>query len=181
MPLLLVGVKMKHLVLVGFMGTGKTAIGKQVARRLSLPFIDTDQKIEEQAGKTIPQIFAEEGETGFRNRESATIRSVVEGPTAVIATGGGTLLRSENLENLRKRGILICLTAHPEVILERVKHNPNRPLLANSDNLLQRITELLETRRPVYAQADFTIDTSHRDMDEIAQEVIQIWQQHQED
>lgn len=172
---------MKHLVLVGFMGTGKTAIGKRVARSLSLPFIDTDQKIEEQAGKTIPQIFAEEGETGFRHRESTMIRSVVEGPTAVIATGGGALLRRENLENLRKRGLLICLTAQPEVILERVKRNLNRPLLANTNNLLQRITELLEARRSAYAQADFIIDTSHRNIEEIVQEVIQIWRQYQEE
>jgi shikimate kinase len=158
------------IILIGFMGTGKSAVGRALSRRLSTRQIDTDHEIERRFGKPIPRIFAEDGETAFREAETGLLREMAaaEEPGArkpmVISTGGGTPLREENAALLRSIGSVVLLDAAPRVILERVAHNlPNRPLLASSPlPPLERIRQLLAERRPRYiAAANHIIDTSY--------------------
>lgn len=163
---------MGNLILVGFMGTGKSAVGKLLARRLSRPFVDLDRKIEKEAGGSIPKIFAAEGEAGFREREARAVREAAELKEHVIATGGGVMLREENIRLLKKSGKLICLTANADAILQRTLATlPSRPLLAGYEPR-ERVEELLKLRAPFYAQADVTIDTSDKSVDQVAEEIL---------
>ncbi len=139
-----------NLILVGFMGTGKSAIGRRVAEQLALPFVDTDDEIVQLAGMPIPEIFAASGEAGFRALEHRVAIDVAQRGGCVIATGGGIVLDPANLDAFRESGLLIALTAEPETILKRVGSDTNRPLLQHPDRL-ERITELLEQRRDIYA------------------------------
>jgi shikimate kinase len=141
------------------MGTGKSTVGKAVAACLHRKFIDTDHVIEKKTGMTIPALFADKGEPHFRALEQEVIAQVCAEDGLVIATGGGALLNETNLTNLRASGVLICLTATPEVIFARVRGNTHRPLL-QGDDPLGKIRALLAARTPVYAKADQTIDTS---------------------
>jgi shikimate kinase len=164
---------MMVIVLIGFMGTGKSAVGRALARRLGARHVDTDQEIERRAGKSIPRIFAEDGEAAFRQAETDLLNEFTEVSTpadaggrnhTILSTGGGTPLREENALLLRRLGTVVLLDAAPKVILKRVGHNlPNRPLLAGSPlPPLQRIQELLGERRPRYiAAANHIIDTSY--------------------
>ncbi|MBI3323828.1 MAG: shikimate kinase [Candidatus Omnitrophica bacterium] len=154
------------------MGTGKSAVGKILAKRLNLPFVDLDRKIEKEAGWAIPQIFAAEGEAGFREREARAVREAAELEQHVIATGGGVMLREENIQRLKKSGKLICLTANPDVILQRTLTTlPSRPLLAGHDPR-ERVDQLLKLRAPFYAQADLTVDTSEKTVEQVAEEIL---------
>src|SRR5687768_13052601 len=119
-----------NIVLVGFMGTGKSAVGQRLARRLGKRFIDTDLRIVEAAGCSVAAIFQAEGERGFRDRETELLRTLVGSSNGVVATGGGILGRDENVELLQRIGPLVCLTARPELILERTRPWEERPLLA---------------------------------------------------
>ena len=159
------------IVLIGFMGTGKSAVGQVLAQRLGCNYLDTDAEIEREAGKTIPQIFTEEGEAAFRARETAVLSSLAPpevngdwgGGALILSTGGGTPLRDENAALLRQIGAVIWLQASPEAILSRVGPDfRSRPLLADySDNPRGRIESLLAERAPRYfALADFALDTS---------------------
>lgn len=159
------------IVLTGFMGTGKSVVGRRLAQRLALPFIDLDDAIEAAAGMTIPEIFASEGEAGFRRRERGMIASVANCERGVMAAGGGAVLDPENLRNLRTGGMLVCLTADPAVIVDRLKDDAGRPLLQSPDRLA-RICELLEQRAAAYAQADLTIDTSTANIEEIVDRIV---------
>lgn len=142
------------------MGTGKSTIGKAIAKRLGRPFLDTDLLIEKEAGMTIPHIFAEQGEERFRLLERTIIGQVCDQQwEAVIATGGGAMVNEENAQKLKDSGTVICLTATPEVILARVQGNDDRPLLKGEDPL-RKIQTLLNARAEAYAKADITIDTS---------------------
>lgn len=165
---------MKNIVLLGFMGTGKTAIGKKVAERLDMDYLDVDELIEEEAGISISEIFSRFGEAHFRDLESKMVEKVSQYENKVMATGGGIVLRKENMDNLRKKGILICLTARPEVILERTKDEHHRPLL-EVDYPLATVKELLKFRAPYYAQADYSIDTSPLTIDQVVEEVIKLY------
>jgi shikimate kinase len=160
--------KRSNIVLVGFMGTGKTAVGRALAARLGRTFVDTDRWIAEDAGLPIPRIFAEQGEVAFREREAAAIVRAAALSHAVIATGGGALGRSENVERLRATGILVCLTARPEVILARTRPWTDRPMLAGAADPAARVAELLAARETLYAQADFAVDTSDIHVSEVA-------------
>ena len=160
------------IVLTGFMGTGKTVVGRRLAERLALPFIDLDDAIEAAASMAIPEIFASEGESGFRRRERELIASVANRGSCVVATGGGAVLDPENVRNLRTGAFLVCLVAEPAVILQRLGTDVRRPLLQSSDRLA-RIRELLEQRGPAYAQADLSIETSGADVEEIVDQIIQ--------
>lgn len=163
---------MSNLILVGFMGTGKSAVGKLLAQKLNRTFVDLDRKIEKEAGWNIPQIFAFEGETGFREREARAVREAVEMKDHVIATGGGVMLNEENVRLLKKSGTLVCLTASPDVILRRTTTTlPTRPLLAGHEPR-QRVEELLKLRAPFYAQADLTVDTSDKSVEKVAEEIL---------
>ena len=164
-----------NIVLIGFMGTGKSAVGRVLARRTGWRHLDTDAEIERAAGRTIPEIFTEEGEPAFRARESALLSSLAPspnpappllgagGPSLILSTGGGTPLRPENAALLKQIGTVVWLRVAPPAILARVQRSLHeRPLLAaHQDDPLGRITALLEDRTPHYASlADHTLDTS---------------------
>lgn len=159
------------IVLTGFMGTGKSVVGRRLAERLSLPFVDLDQAIEAAAEMPISEIFATEGEPGFRRRERELIASIANQRNGVIATGGGAILDPENAGHLKAGAILVCLVAEPAVILQRLESDTGRPLLQGSDRL-GRIRELLEQRGPAYAQADMFIETSGVDVEEIVNRIV---------
>lgn len=159
------------IVLTGFMGTGKSVVGRRLAERLALPFIDLDDVIEVTTGMVIADIFASEGEPGFRRREREIIASMASRDNCVIATGGGAVLDPENLRHLKTGAVLVCLTAEPAVILQRLGNDASRPLLQGPDRL-DRIRRLLEQRAHVYAQADLSIDTSRADIGEIIERIV---------
>ncbi|MCX7765735.1 MAG: shikimate kinase [Candidatus Sumerlaeia bacterium] len=161
-----------NIILVGFMGTGKTEVGKALAEQLSFTYIDTDEIIEKIAGKSIPQIFSEYGEAHFRQLEKSVIQNLVNLQHHVIATGGGAVIFDENIENMKRAGIVICLTASPEVIYERIKHDTYRPLLQVPDPQ-QRIRELLSQRQAQYQKADFSIDTSQLTIAEVSKIILE--------
>jgi len=162
---------MGNVALIGFMGTGKSSVGIRLAERLKWKFIDTDCRIQERVGMCIPEIFQRYSEEGFRREESKVIQEVAQLNYCVIATGGGVVLREENIQKLRKSSILICLQAEPEVILQRIKGDDSRPLL-NQQNPLKIIKKLLDIRGENYRCADFYVDTSHRDLDSIIEEIL---------
>lgn len=170
-----------NIVLIGFMGTGKSTIGRALARRLDWRFVDTDLVIEKVAGIDIPTLFLEEGESAFRDREATAILGISAGERQVIATGGGAVLREENVAALRGNGVVVLLTARPEVILERVGRRPEqRPLLAGETSPLARILNLLGERGPTYQKAAHVIvDTSERSPRAVVEEVVRLaerWQ-----
>jgi shikimate kinase len=163
---------MQNIVLTGFMGTGKTAVGRELSRLLSMQFIDIDAEIEAGQKMTITEIFQRFGEKYFRDLETATIRKVAVGKNLVISTGGGAVLREENMEALRENGIVFCLDAHPETILERTNESDDRPLLRAEDTLA-KIKELLDFRRPFYRTAGTLIDTEGKTPLQIAEEIVE--------
>jgi 3-dehydroquinate synthase len=163
---------MTHLILAGFMGTGKSTVGRLLAKRLHLSFIDCDSAIEDTAGTSIPEIFAAEGEAAFRALETAVLTRVLKGESSVVALGGGALTIPENLALAKSAGPLICLAADPAVILERVSATPGtRPLLKVADPLT-KIRELLESREASYLQADVQVDTTHLQPAQVVDEVM---------
>lgn len=148
------------------MGTGKTSIGKRVAQSLGFDFVDTDELITESEGKTITEIFSDEGEDYFRDIETKTLRSCGSHYKQVISTGGGIVLSEENRQILSQSGYVIWLKASAKAILERVSRNRERPLLHTSDPL-QKIKDMLKERKKLYASsADFTIDTDELTLEE---------------
>jgi shikimate kinase len=167
-------VKRSNIVLIGFMGTGKSAVGRALAAQLGWRFVDTDALIEAAAGEPIHRIFAEAGEAVFRSYETSAIAQAADLRAAVIATGGGALGRPENVERLRSTGLLVCLTARPEIILKRTAPWANRPMLAAAADPAARITELLAARAAHYAQADFTLDTSDVTIEAVAVAIAQL-------
>jgi shikimate kinase len=152
----------KSIVITGFMGTGKTTVGKRLSEEYNLEFIDTDELIEKKAGnKKVNKIFAKFGEAHFRKLEKEVIREVAEKKDAVIATGGGAIVDKENLAVLKKcSSIIICLTSRPDVIVLRTRNEKGARPLLNSDNPLIKIEELLKKRVDAYSKADVIIDTS---------------------
>jgi len=163
---------MKNIVLTGFMGTGKTEVGRILAQKLNYTLVDADTEIEKEQKITITEIFKQYGEPKFREIESGVIKQISELEKAVISTGGGAVLKQENMDNLRKKGVIFCLTASPETILQRTSINSDRPLL-QVENPLQKIKELLEFRRPYYEKADIMIDTEDKSPMEVADEIIE--------
>ena len=160
-----------NIILVGFMGTGKSVVGKRLAARLGHEFLDTDALVVESAGQPIAAIFAAEGEAGFRDRETAVVRALMGITHAVVATGGGILGRDENFTRLRQIGPLVCLTARPAVILERTRPWIDRPMLSRAPDPLAAVEQLLSERAPRYALADLTVDTSDETVDEVVEEI----------
>ena len=161
------------IALIGFMGTGKTVAGKVLAGKLDKEFIELDSLIERKAGKTIPEIFRQEGEVAFRELEIEAVKEVAGRRNMVIACGGGVVLNKINIDRLRKECLIVYLTASPDVILQRTADSiRERPLLNVGDRALA-VRELLESRKPFYEQAaDIKVDTSERDIDSIAEQII---------
>lgn len=162
---------MKNIVLTGFMGTGKTAVGKELSRLLNMKLIDLDTEIEKAENMTINEIFKQFGEPRFREIETDMVKKLSEYQKSIISTGGGVVLRQENMDILRKKGIIICLKAKPETILKRTSNNTGRPLL-QVENPIERIKELLNFREPFYEKADIIIDTEDKTPLQIAEEII---------
>jgi len=151
---------MSHILLAGFMGTGKSTVGRALAEVLHLPFADCDDRITTLAGKAIPQIFTEDGEAAFRALETHVLASLLQEQSHVLALGGGALNSEENRALAKRAGALICLTADPATIYQRVSAQPGqRPLLQVADPMA-RIRELLDARQSSYAQADVMVDTT---------------------
>lgn len=171
---------MKNVVLIGFMGTGKTSVGRLLAARLGCAFHDLDKKIEECCGMSIPAMFAQHGEPYFRAREKEAVRAAAERTNLVIATGGGTVKDAENVALLRQNGVLVALTADVDTILQRTRARGARPVLDSADAGDRRaaVVRLLEERCHLYESADITVDTSGRAPLEVAEYIIQatrIW------
>ncbi|MHB8157378.1 MAG: shikimate kinase, partial [Desulfocucumaceae bacterium] len=137
---------MKNIVLIGFMATGKTVVGRVLAQRLGRQFLDIDEEIERVTGKTISEIFSRHGMIRFRSEESLIISKLSQRESLVIATGGGAVLNPENVTALKKNGVLVLIKATPEIIFKRVKQGKTRPLLAGASNMLLRISELMAQR-----------------------------------
>ena len=168
---------MKNIILTGFMGTGKTSVGKRLAKELNLKFIDTDDLIEKEAGICINEIFAKYGEAYFRRLESKVIDEVSSDKNLIIATGGGAVINPTNLLALKKNGILICLTASIDVILSRIGSGDERPLISEGDKK-ETISNLLKAREPFYKKADFIVDTTTKTVGEVVKEIkekIKLW------
>jgi shikimate kinase/3-dehydroquinate synthase len=173
--------QIRNLIITGFSGTGKSVVAREAARKLSWGFLDTDDEIVNRAGKPIADIFGEEGENKFRQRERDAVKRACRGAQTVIAVGGGAIVDSRNYEVLAGRGLIVCLEARPETIYERLFReaacSPGlevRPLLA-VDNPLERIKELKASRQPYYGKADWTIHTDALSVNEVANEVVRAW------
>ncbi len=170
----------KHIFLTGFMGAGKSRVGRYLAKRLNFPFVDTDKEIEEKTGKTVKAIFEDQGEQAFRKLEVETIRQLCDDPLPrVISLGGGALNNAQTFQRVHSTGIVIYLQSSPENILQRVKHTDKRPLLKVDEKqdrdaaLLQRIRELLTQREPVYNQADIVVPRDGLEAEEVAEKILQ--------
>lgn len=161
-----------NIVLIGFMGTGKTAVGKRLATLLNKDFYDTDMEIEAVTGMSITQLFNKYGEVRFRSEENLAVSRLAKIENSVIATGGGVVLDQGNMELLAENGIIICLSAKPEIIYERVKRRNNRPLLKKGD-MYQTILDLMKQREELYRCADFYIDTSELVFQDIINRIME--------
>ncbi len=164
---------MNNLYLVGFMGTGKSAVGRELAKKLKRHFVDLDGLIELKEKRPIADIFAKEGEAYFRKIESKMLREVAKEKGFVAACGGGIVIIEENIKMMKDSGIMICLSARPEVILKRVSGATHRPLL-NVENPQEKIELLLKLRSPYYAKADKTIDTSKLSIKEVVAKILKL-------
>jgi len=164
---------MKNIYLIGFMATGKTAVGKFLARRLKKQFIDLDGRIEEKEGMRIVDIFAKKGEAYFRQAEKQAVKEIALLSDCIVACGGGVVIDPDNVVLLKKSGTLICLTADVATIIARSSGTKQRPLL-NVGNPQEKILELLEKRKAFYKQADYEIDTSPCSVEDVAEKIINI-------
>ncbi len=162
-----------NIALIGFMGTGKTAVGKLLAERLGREFIELDALIEKKAEKSIPEIFQQDGEIAFRELEIEATREVAEKENAVIACGGGVVLNQINVDRLKKQSVIVYLTASPEVILKRTSSDKDeRPLLVAEDKA-SKVDALLKLRKPFYDRAaDMTVDTSELEVTEVVEQIL---------
>jgi shikimate kinase len=160
----------RSIVLVGMPGSGKSAVGRRLAARLELPFIDADEEIERAAGKPITDIFKDHGEAHFRDGERKVIARLLRSGPQVLATGGGAFMVAATQESIRQAGISVWLKAELPLLLRRVLKRNNRPLLANDPEGVMR--QLMETRYPVYAKADITVESHDLPHDAIVDEII---------
>jgi shikimate kinase len=163
---------MKNIYIVGFMGTGKTSVGRKVAQGKNGKFVDMDELIEDREKRSIPDIFALEGEPYFRKNEKQVLEEISRNDCQVVSCGGGIVIDAQNIKTMKNTGIVICLTASPEAIFERTKRFSHRPLL-NVPNPIEKIEDLLKTRAPYYGQADFTIDTSDLTLEQVVEKIMQ--------
>lgn len=162
---------MKNIYLIGFMGTGKSVVGKELARQKKMHFVDLDELIEEKEKREIVEIFAQDGEAYFRKLEKQLLNEISRKENYVVSCGGGIVIDPENIRIMKTSGIIICLSATPEVILKRTQKFRHRPLL-NVVNPKEKIASLLAARTPYYGQADKTIDTSKISSKEVIKGIL---------
>ncbi len=160
-----------NLALIGFMGTGKTSVGRLIAEQLNFQYLDTDETIQLHTGRSIADIFSKDGEPAFRALEKKLVAELASHQRTVISTGGGLPAHSANLDSLKTHALVVCLWASPEKIWERVKNQTHRPLLHDADPQ-KKIRELLAAREPFYRQADVLVNTDIRSVREVVQQVV---------
>lgn len=146
----------KTIVMVGMMGAGKTAVGRALAQRLGVPFLDSDAAIEAAASRTVPEIFARDGEPFFRAKETQVISRLLDTERGILSTGGGAFLGAVNRDNISKRGVSVWLNADLELLWQRVRHKDTRPLL-QTDDPRATLADIYAARVPLYALADVTV------------------------
>lgn len=164
---------MNNIYLVGFMGAGKTSVGKELSRRLKRQFVDLDDLIELEEKCAIRDIFAKKGERYFRKAEKNVLKKASAEKEFIVACGGGIIMDEENIKTMKKTGLMICLSASPEAIIKRTSGCAHRPLLNVSDPKKQ-IELLLKLRSPYYAQADKSIDTSNLSIKQAADRIAKL-------
>ena len=164
---------MKNIVLTGFMGTGKTTIARELSKMLHMRLVDIDAEIEKARKMKINDIFRIYGEQYFRDVETDMIKKLSSEKNIIISTGGGAVLRDENMEALKENGIIFCLNASTETIMERTSRSEDRPLL-KVEKPKEKITEMLSYRRPFYEKAGIMIETDSKTPLEVVQEIMEI-------
>jgi shikimate kinase len=162
----------RSIVLVGMMGAGKSSVGRRLAARLGIPFVDADIEIEKAAGMTITEIFAAHGEPYFRAGETRVIARLLEGAPQVLATGGGAFMNADTRATIRVKGISVWLRATLEVLSRRIKRRSDRPLLTNADPV-DTLRRLMDERYPIYAEADLTVESRDVPHEAIVDEIIE--------
>ncbi|NDJ75150.1 MAG: shikimate kinase [Chloroflexi bacterium] len=167
-----------NIVLAGFMGTGKSTVGRLVARVLGWAFVDTDEVITERAGYSIVEIFAQDGEAAFRQLEAVVCQELAQQPKHVIATGGGALINLDTRRAFEASGLVIGLRCDLDQIIQRVGHDPGRPLFSAERD---RLVRLLDERADLYNSLPHQIDTTHAAPEHITQEIVRLWQHTQSD
>ena len=165
---------MPNIILVGVMGTGKTTVGRMISRRLGMTYVDTDTVVEQTTGHCITDLFAQHGESYFRELESEAVLKGSDLDGHVISTGGGVVLRTKNLKILKRNGVVFCLTATSEEIWKRVKNGTHRPLI-NAPNPVEKIRDMLREREANYALADHMICTDNSSIERVTMEVIRVF------
>ena len=161
----------RSVVLVGMMGAGKSSIGRRLANRLSIPFVDADAEIEKAAGMAISDIFTEHGESYFRAGEARVIARLLDGGPQVLATGGGAFMNADTRAAIHTKGVSVWLRATAEVLLRRIKRRSDRPLLKTGDPA-ETLKRLIEERYPVYAEADIIVESRDVAHDAIVDEIV---------
>jgi shikimate kinase len=161
----------RALVLVGLMGAGKTSVGRRLAEKLEIPFVDADHEIELAAGKTIPEIFSDHGEDYFREGERRVITRLLENGKQVLATGGGAFMNAETREKIKGHGVSLWLKADVDLLLKRVAKRNDRPLLQKEDPAIV-MKRLIDLRYPVYAQSDITVESRDVQHGQMVNDVI---------
>ncbi len=163
----------KTVVMVGMMGAGKTAVGRALASRLSVPFLDSDEEIQTAANMTIPEIFARDGEPFFRSKESQVIARLLDQASGVLSTGGGAFLSEENRALISQRGVSVWLNADLDVLWNRVRHKDTRPLL-RTDTPRETLRSLYEARVPLYSLADLSVvSDGHASIEQMVDRVLE--------
>lgn len=165
-----------HLFLVGPMGAGKSEVARELSRRLGLPLLDTDEQVEKKWGMSVTEIFRLRGEKAFRDTESEALREAAAGDPAVIACGGGAVLRPANVEIMRRSGTVVYLRVSSREAASRIGTPEGRPLLEEADDLAVRLDKIIREREALYrAAAHVAVDTEGRDPQEVAEEVEKLW------
>lgn len=164
----------RNIVLMGFMGSGKTSVGKKLAERLDMTFVDMDDVIVQRRGKSISDIFDQDGEAYFRSLERNLVRELSAESGKIIATGGGIVLNPQNVSDFEAGSLVVCLSASPEAILERVKDDTNRPLLADGDKL-GKIKSILDKRIKLYKAVSNQLPTDGLTVEEVVEKVIELY------
>lgn len=164
----------KNIILIGIMGSGKSSVGRTIAKMLQRRFIDTDRYIERKTGKTVTEIFEEGGEAQFRKLEKEIIKKVSQYIGIVISTGGGAIKDPESFKYLKESGWIIALYASPGTLYKRIEGKRIRPILLKAEDPVKKLEEIQNERKRSYSKADFQIDTENKGINEIAQEILDL-------